>query len=703
MGSHYDGGKSDAAAAAAASAASNLSPEEATFKEAIEELLHLEICHNDGHNDLSVEMMAELLSEHIIDPSNMQLSRVNTTATTSPYAHIDVLLRLESYCVGPSFFWNSYAVDEGVNGNAGGNTEADESSLTTLGEWTHSILPRVIPNMGCTLKRIGGSAPTSASPSSSSSPTLLQDACRIDPTTQRQLSQVMTASVSAFMNHAAIRWLRAKRLTKLRQIIASRPDRAEKYKGVVAMITEYYNAVPPPPPPPLSENDDDPSSNNVNGSSSLPVGGGAPLSDSTAMDGSSSRARRGAPLIETASLAGKTRDLTTGFILEHVALYGNPLGIYLLPNLERPTNTSTSSSSPTAASDPASSSSPSQSNPNVVVFGSLINAETIKAVKSNSTTAVPYRSWYTHTVFDHNLTTTTTTAEVASSSSSSAPAAVVSSPTFASSKKMKRLTERLPRVPLFECELSNNLMVLVKSFLDSLEVAESGLESLNEFELNDLCGVVAVEKTALRLSERQVDKIQMECERIVLAIMEEDAKETTSSSSSSVLSTLLKPIARLLFSKQRGSNNNNDEDDGLLTDLYLPNDLYTETLPMPIVLPCRLLSALDSDFSREYYSLTGDLEAVVKDVESRLAKLVVASDESCGTTTTTTPGAQKGKQNNVVDGKDNDGSDDKLQGATQDSYAALLFTLSLIHISEPTRLLSISYAVFCLKKKKKNT
>src|SRR5674536_328456 len=29
--------------------------------------------------------------------------------------------------------------------------------------------------------------------------------------------------------------------------------------------------------------------------------------------------------------------------------------------------------------------------------------------------------------------------------------------------------------------------------------------------------------------------------------------------------------------------------------------------------------------------------------------------------------------------------------------------LSLIHISEPTRLLSISYAVFCLKKKKKQT
>src|SRR5678816_3536171 len=30
----------------------------------------------------------------------------------------------------------------------------------------------------------------------------------------------------------------------------------------------------------------------------------------------------------------------------------------------------------------------------------------------------------------------------------------------------------------------------------------------------------------------------------------------------------------------------------------------------------------------------------------------------------------------------------------------LILSLSLIHISEPTRLLSISYAVFCLKKKK---
>src|SRR5678816_4747665 len=39
---------------------------------------------------------------------------------------------------------------------------------------------------------------------------------------------------------------------------------------------------------------------------------------------------------------------------------------------------------------------------------------------------------------------------------------------------------------------------------------------------------------------------------------------------------------------------------------------------------------------------------------------------------------------------------DEIRGDSLSGY-----NLSLIHISEPTRLLSISYAVFCLKKKKK--
>src|SRR5678816_929984 len=42
----------------------------------------------------------------------------------------------------------------------------------------------------------------------------------------------------------------------------------------------------------------------------------------------------------------------------------------------------------------------------------------------------------------------------------------------------------------------------------------------------------------------------------------------------------------------------------------------------------------------------------------------------------------------------------KMTEAQLAGYAKKDIDLSLIHISEPTRLLSISYAVFCLKKKK---
>src|SRR5674536_276730 len=42
----------------------------------------------------------------------------------------------------------------------------------------------------------------------------------------------------------------------------------------------------------------------------------------------------------------------------------------------------------------------------------------------------------------------------------------------------------------------------------------------------------------------------------------------------------------------------------------------------------------------------------------------------------------------------------EFDGQTLELLRGLVRSLSLIHISEPTRLLSISYAVFCLKKKK---
>ena len=45
---------------------------------------------------------------------------------------------------------------------------------------------------------------------------------------------------------------------------------------------------------------------------------------------------------------------------------------------------------------------------------------------------------------------------------------------------------------------------------------------------------------------------------------------------------------------------------------------------------------------------------------------------------------------------------DETFAVTKSPISPSFLALSLIHISEPTRLLSISYAVFCLKKKKNN-
>src|SRR5674536_274536 len=54
------------------------------------------------------------------------------------------------------------------------------------------------------------------------------------------------------------------------------------------------------------------------------------------------------------------------------------------------------------------------------------------------------------------------------------------------------------------------------------------------------------------------------------------------------------------------------------------------------------------------------------------------------------PAEQALRQEDQCDGEHGKGGD-------------VLVVLSLIHISEPTRLLSISYAVFCLKKKKQHS
>eukprot|EP00658_Telonema_sp_P-2_P013142 TRINITY_DN14983_c0_g1_i3.p1 TRINITY_DN14983_c0_g1~~TRINITY_DN14983_c0_g1_i3.p1 ORF type:complete len:360 (+),score=96.69 TRINITY_DN14983_c0_g1_i3:131-1210(+) len=73
-------------------------------------------------------------------------------------------------------------------------------------------------------------------------------------------------------------------------------------------------------------------------------------------------------------------------------------------------------------------------------------------------------------------------------------------------------------------------------------------------------------------------------------------------------------------------------------------------------------------------------------------------------TTTTTSGTRDATAKTVLALIDHlFGGDSTVNTTPSPSAASAASNLSLIHISEPTRLLSISYAVFCLKKKKKKT
>eukprot|EP00658_Telonema_sp_P-2_P082325 TRINITY_DN8681_c0_g1_i7.p1 TRINITY_DN8681_c0_g1~~TRINITY_DN8681_c0_g1_i7.p1 ORF type:complete len:248 (+),score=43.01 TRINITY_DN8681_c0_g1_i7:477-1220(+) len=78
---------------------------------------------------------------------------------------------------------------------------------------------------------------------------------------------------------------------------------------------------------------------------------------------------------------------------------------------------------------------------------------------------------------------------------------------------------------------------------------------------------------------------------------------------------------------------------------------------------------------------------------------------SCRPPRNSSNGASRLKKNNQTSSpndNDNDGGSNDVDAYhLSHSSSSSSVDLSLIHISEPTRLLSISYAVFCLKKKKK--
>eukprot|EP00658_Telonema_sp_P-2_P046225 TRINITY_DN34339_c0_g1_i1.p1 TRINITY_DN34339_c0_g1~~TRINITY_DN34339_c0_g1_i1.p1 ORF type:complete len:136 (+),score=40.17 TRINITY_DN34339_c0_g1_i1:115-522(+) len=99
-------------------------------------------------------------------------------------------------------------------------------------------------------------------------------------------------------------------------------------------------------------------------------------------------------------------------------------------------------------------------------------------------------------------------------------------------------------------------------------------------------------------------------------------------------------------------------------------------------------SASEPEFAEgvaELEKSVGRLDAAVARNEAAVAELRTELKEG-------SEAADKARQDDI----------DALKSDLEQDYGTRIsaHSLSLIHISEPTRLLSISYAVFCLKKKK---
>src|SRR5680860_1721522 len=112
----------------------------------------------------------------------------------------------------------------------------------------------------------------------------------------------------------------------------------------------------------------------------------------------------------------------------------------------------------------------------------------------------------------------------------------------------------------------------------------------------------------------------------------------------------------------------------------------------------------DPGFSNfDYRELCGDEEPIQEDQDEdqRDADSIVHVDTPrlvCGTSSM--PLLRGSSELFIWCTKDSRGSRLKLKGSG-DGRGADILKLSLIHISEPTRRTPISYAVFCLKKKKR--
>eukprot|EP00658_Telonema_sp_P-2_P004906 TRINITY_DN11836_c0_g1_i4.p1 TRINITY_DN11836_c0_g1~~TRINITY_DN11836_c0_g1_i4.p1 ORF type:complete len:168 (-),score=53.56 TRINITY_DN11836_c0_g1_i4:35-538(-) len=154
-----------------------------------------------------------------------------------------------------------------------------------------------------------------------------------------------------------------------------------------------------------------------------------------------------------------------------------------------------------------------------------------------------------------------------------------------------------------------------------------------------------------------------------------------------------------------------------IRDSYIPTPAAPDPTHAPTVAPTNAVVAV--------YTYPGTVTAVANPDNATLMDLALYTSGDTGNIYATTSNGSAVYQYSMADGTSTilagdpgvHGQVDGSQATGSASAGAVLFNetkgiamnkaaaisdLSLIHISEPTRLLSISYAVFCLKKKKKN-
>eukprot|EP00742_Colponemidia_sp_Colp-10_P011987 GILJ01013394.1.p1 GENE.GILJ01013394.1~~GILJ01013394.1.p1 ORF type:complete len:629 (+),score=95.37 GILJ01013394.1:2-1888(+) len=375
------------------------------------------------------------------------------------------------------------------------------------------------------------------------------------------------------------------------------------------------------------------------------------------------------------------------FIYEHLSLFGSPFGVYLQPRVLG-ADSNMHSGLATEAGNSKTSQPPSDSYQSsgfhAVIFGSFVPdpasltaAEVASEHLSESggammSTATPFKCWYTHTVANSDGSSNKVSYGESAGPEEDNVRQQASISTTA--RRMKRMGERFPRVTLAEFEIPENILVTLERFVGTLDYkaaladapaatssnptqapqsmwpsrrshqsggsGEHFTEDGGERHIDDLCGALSVGNSLLMLSEGDANRIQIECERLIIALTQRELAAmaelasltcTEEGSASATnrdrltkampLSTLVVPFIQLLgtdpstLAATGGDDEESYAEEGFLVPLLYGPSAFNDATR--IALPPTIIVRLYKSFSSEFYNTTGDLSSVLQDVKRR--------------------------------------------------------------------------------------